>query len=269
MKEFKDATSEYENHVAKFNKYVEQIRAIAKQKYPDALKELGERRGFDVEMLDKLSVFYVGDMRELVLPQFIDNLKEFGVVSETNGRPIFEDRYVFPIKDCFGNVINLVGYTWKSDVRYVYGTAKYYERHIDMYGMEFMAYIFKVGWCILVEGITDKIALNNVGVYNVLASCGTANSPCRMELLSRLEYGVAFIYDRDDAGWECRKHWIVPRYIEVNISNGDKDIDQYLRNKDNIENMIASIKVMQETFESGSSSAWSIERPSVMQMYLY
>ena len=66
---------------------------------------------------------------------------------------------MFPVKDCGGNVLNLCGYTYGSDVKYLYGTAKYYDRRDDLYGLENWYIAIQAGWAVIVEGITDCVAI--------------------------------------------------------------------------------------------------------------
>lgn len=232
MNGLNDEIIAYESMAKKMEAYAEAMAKQSNIRHPEKLGELSERRHFNLSLLEGLGVFYVGEMVEMLLPEFIDDVDKLGVISATNKMPIFKDRYVFPIRDIDGRIINFVGYTWKSDTRYVYGTGKYYERGNDMYGMEAFMYAQDMGWAIVVEGITDKIALNNAGYMNAFAMCGTAKSEEKMWLLSSLENGVIFIHDRDKAGDETRKHWIVPRCVRVNICGNVKDIDEYLNGSD-------------------------------------
>lgn len=230
-----DAFERYNKYCERFSMYVDKLRQNSKLLYPDKLHELADIRRMDVNVLDKLGVFYIGKMVEMLLPEFIDDVKNFGVISETNDKPIFEERWVFPIKDYCGNVINLVGYKRGAEVRYVYGTGKYYDRSNDFYGAENLKLIYDVGWGVVVEGITDCAALRCAGIWNSLATCGTTKSALKMQQLSRARYGIIFIHDRDAAGDGTRTHWIVPRFLRLDILSGDKDIDAYLHSSDSIE----------------------------------
>ncbi len=220
--------SKYYEYCALYKKYVDALRAQSIKLHPDKLKELSDMRKISVETLEKVGAFYIGSMTEMLLPQFIDSVASLGVISATNGKPIFEERWVFPIKDICNNITNLVGYKRDAEVRYLYGTGKYYNRSDDFYGAETLGHIYDVGWAILVEGITDRLAVLDQGFDNCLASCGTADSSIKMGQLARTKHGVVFIHDRDTAGDGTRKHWIVPRGIRLNIVTGDKDIDSYL-----------------------------------------
>lgn len=223
---------EYERYCERFNSYVTKLRSNSKVLHPEKIHELSEIRLIPEETLESAGVFYIGAMEEMVLPDFVDSLPEFGVVSNTNNMVIFRERYVIPIYDSAGNILNLVGYSYLSDVRYVYGTAKYYRRGDDFYGLEGNSKVYESGWAVVVEGFTDRLALLGIGVDNVYAWCGTAASDDKIRQLSRLEHGVVFIHDRDKAGDITRKHWITPRCVRLNISNGCKDIDEFLHKRE-------------------------------------
>lgn len=227
--------SNYNKYCQAYADYVGKLRHNSLLAYPEKLQELADMRRMKVETLEKAGIFYIGDSKEMIIKEHFDNLKLFGVINELNDKPIYNERWIIPIKDICGNYTNLVGYKRDADVRYMYATGKYYSRSDDFYGAQKLKYIYQVGWVVVVEGITDCLALEDVGIMNSLATCGTAANMLKMTQLSRVKYGVVFIHDRDSAGDGTRKHWIVPRCIRLNIATGDKDIDAYLHSPDMIE----------------------------------
>lgn len=218
------------------DKYTEYVKILKERCNKEKLNDFSKLRGFSEELIDKQDIFWIGDMSEMLVPDFLNDLRSFGVISETNGMPIFHDRWIMPIKDDNGKVLNLVGYTNKSDERYVYGTGTYYDRTDTLYGLENWHKAYKDGWCIITEGITDTLSIRNIGYENCFAMCGTRPSDYKMKLLNRLRYGVIFIHDRDRAGDKTRKHWIVNRYMRFNTPLQYKDADETLHdeNQDNV-----------------------------------
>lgn len=219
------------------DRYTEYVHFLYQRSDKNKLDELAKLRGFSRSLLDELEVFWVGEMSEMLVPQYLDDLQDFGVVSETNGKIIFHERWVIPIRNERGKVINLVGYSNQVDERYVYGTGKYYDRTDTMYGLENMPYAFEKGWCIITEGITDAISVRNAGYPNAFAMCGTRPSKYKMMVLNRLRYGVIFIHDRDKPGDATRKHWITHRYFRFNTPIKYKDAAETLNDpeQDNLE----------------------------------
>lgn len=228
-----DFLNEKQQYLKEYAEYVRIIRDMSWQQYPGKLLELVERRGIPLETLQEHEIFYIHTYQELMVPQFIDKLESFGLINELNHMPIFHERWVIPIKDFDGNIINLVGYSPDVDNRYLYGNAKYYDRKNDMFGMENYKETYEIGWALYVEGITDCLALRSLGFKNVFASCGTMTSDIKMRHLNMLKHGVIFITDRDKAGQNTLKHWRIncAVYLAISIETRFKDIDDYI-NKD-------------------------------------
>lgn len=215
----------------RFTEYCKELYARASQV---KLQELADMRMFPVEELQKLGVFYIDKMVEMLLPNYLKHIKEFGVVSETNNQPIFHERWVIPIRDTDGLVQNLVGYSPNFDERYIYGTGKYYDRSNTMWGLENLGLAYEMGYAVLTEGITDAIRLRSLGIQNAFGRCGTFQSDTVMGQLDRCRYGVIFIHDRDDAGDKTREHWVTTKYIRLNTFAAYKDCDEMLREPDNV-----------------------------------
>lgn len=220
-------------YLKRFNDYTQKIKKRSYEIHPDKLSELSLLRGIPLEILEQADIFYVEQQSELLLPEFIDDLLDFGLINGLNNAPIFHSRWVIPIKDFDGNVINYVGYSPTANERYLYGTGKYYDRKNDMYGMENYDAALKAGYAIYVEGITDCLAMRSVGFTNTFAGCGTMRSDIKMRHLNRMPNGVIFISDRDKAGDNAMLHWHTNKcvYISICIELRLKDIDDYI-NKD-------------------------------------
>lgn len=224
---------EKQQYLTEYAEYVKIVREHSWEQHPDKLLELVERRGIPLETIKEHEIFYIQTYQELMVPQFIDRLEKFGLINELNHMPIFHERWIIPIKDFDGNIINLVGYSPDVDNRYLYGNAKYYDRKNDMFGMENYKTAYELGWAIYVEGITDCIAMRSLGFKNVFASCGTMVSDIKMRHLNQIKHGIIFITDRDKAGQNTLKHWRINCcvYLAISIETRFKDIDDYI-NKD-------------------------------------
>jgi 5S rRNA maturation endonuclease (ribonuclease M5) len=215
----------YESHVEKFNSYVRELRGrsdITK------LNWLADVRSMPIEAINKAEIFYIDNMSELLHPSYLSYVEQFGVISATNEAPIFSHRYVFPIKDRNGNVINLVGYSRDADERYIYGTGKYYRRRDTLYGLENIEFAYKEGWAVLTEGITDALRMRSLGIKNSFAMCGTHSSDVILNQLNRCRYGIIKIPDRDSAGKLAEKQWITNRSITIHVYIAYKDVDEML-----------------------------------------
>lgn len=238
---------EYNSYTDDFTQYVNELQSRAEDRNLDRFSEM---RGFSIETIKKAGIFYIGDATEMLMPSYLDKIESFGVISDTNKKPIFHDRYVIPIKDTDGRVLNLVGYSKDANERYVYGTAKYYRRRETMYGLENLKLAYDLGYAILTEGITDTLCLRNLGYENTFANCGTHNSDFIIKQLNRCRYGVIKVPDRDEAGKRANEKWKCNRSVTLEVFIKYKDVDEMCREsienteiiKENLDSCIEWIK---------------------------
>lgn len=223
------ALQEYEVYTKGLTEYTMALKERAGDKKLDYFAEL---RKFPMDIIEKSDIFYINDATEMLLPRYLGQVEDFGIISPTNKKPIFHNRFVIPIKDINGNILNLVGYSKEADERYVYGTAKYYRRRETMYGLENLPLAYDLGYAIVTEGITDTIRVRGLGYPNTFAMCGTHKSEFIMKQLNRCRYGVIKIPDRDAAGQRALKGWKSYRGVTLNTFIAYKDIDEMCRDKE-------------------------------------
>lgn len=216
---------EYNEYSKRFTEYVEFMRVRSSK---EELERLCTLRGFSSELVERQGIFWIGNMSEMLVPEYMDELLDFGVISGTNNKPIFNHRWVMPIYNENKQVLNLVGYSNESDERYVYGDGKYYNRTDTLFGLENIHDAYEKGWAIVTEGITDTLSIRDLGYKNTFAMCGTRPSEYKMKLFNRLKHGVIFIHDRDKPGDRTRKIWVTNRYFRFNTPLKYKDADETL-----------------------------------------
>lgn len=217
------AIDSMEKYTEEFTSYVKDMEERAGD---NKLQDFANLRRFPMDIIKKSDIFYIEDATEMLVPKYLSEVDDFGVISPTNRKPIFHNRYVMPIKDVNGNVINLVGYSHDADERYVYGTAKYYRRRETMYGLENLEVAYDLGYAIVTEGITDTIRVRSLGYPNCFAMCGTHKSEFIMKQLNRCRYGVIKIPDRDAPGRRALKGWECNRGVTLFTFVTYKDIDE-------------------------------------------
>lgn len=227
MQKFIDEKIHYEN---KLTDYVRILQEVGNK---DKIKELAEKRNMPIDILEKHGIFYVNNMAEMIIPKYINDIDDFGVISPTNKKPIYSDRWVIPIKNEYGEVRSLVGYSDTADESYVFGKAKYYLRKECLFGLENIEEAYEKGYAILVEGIMDAIRLRSIGYTNTFATCGAHELVDTINILNRPAYGVIRIPDRDKAGLTTKKLWSTKRYITLNVGLKYKDPDEMLRYDEN------------------------------------
>lgn len=230
-----NAVKEQQKYTDAFTEYIEELRERAGD---NMLEEFCKMRQFSMQTVKEQGIFYIGDATEMLIPAYLDKVESFGVISPTNKKPIFHNRYVMPIKDENGKVLNVVGYAKDADERYVYGTSKYYRRRDTMYGLENLKLAYELGFAILTEGITDAIRIRDLGYKNTFANCGTHGSDFIMKQLDRCRYGVLKVPDRDAAGLRASKKWKCNRSITLNSYVMFKDIDEMCSNSEEMKSIV-------------------------------
>lgn len=211
-------------------KFTEYVNTLYKLSNKEMQEEFAKLRQIPINSIKENDIFWVGNSAELMVPEYIGLLEKFGLVSEANNKPIFNNRWVIPIKDKDNLVQALVGYSNVSDNKYVYSTTDYYLRGDSLYGEEQLEQTMKDGYAVLVEGITDAIHVRSLGFNNIYANCGSRKGTVNFLRLNRLKHGLIRICDRDKAGDGTKKRWITDRYIDLVTPPQFKDSDEVLKN---------------------------------------
>ena len=163
----------------------------------------------------------------------------------------FYERVMFPIHSVSGRVIAFSGRTLRSDKE----VAKYVnspETEIYVKSRALMGIYFAKGEisrqdnCILVEGNLDVIAMHQLGLTNVVASCGTSLTVEQIRLIHKFTENITIMYDGDSAGIHAAIRGIGMVLKEgmnvkvVLLPDGD-DPDSYSRKhtKEEVEDFIA------------------------------
>ena len=211
-------------------KFTEYVNTLYKLSNKEMQEEFARIRQIPINSIKENDIFWVGNSAELMIPEYIGLLEKFGLVSEANNKPIFNNRWIIPIKDKDNLVQALVGYSNVSDNKYVYSTTDYYLRGDSLYGEEQLEQTMKDGYAVLVEGITDAIHVRSLGFNNIYANCGSRKGTVNFLRLNRLKHGLIRICDRDRAGDGTKKRWITDRYIDLVTPPQFKDSDEVLKN---------------------------------------
>lgn len=206
----------------------------------EMLNRFAELRKFSMEIIDECGIFYIGSEAEMLIPKYLDVIANLGVISNTNNKPIFSNRYVIPIKNIDGNILGLVGYSKEANERYIYCTSKYYRRRETMWGLENLELAYDMGYAIVTEGITDAIRIRSQGHPNTFAMCGTHKSDFIMKQLNRCKNGVIKIPDRDAPGKKAASRWDCNRSITLNTFIAYKDADEMCRDSDEMKQLFES-----------------------------
>ena len=116
----------------------------------------------------------------------------------------FRERAMFPIHSVSGRVVAFSGRTLRSDnpAKYVNSPeTEIYVKSRNLLGIYFAkSEISRLKKCILVEGNVDMVMMHQLGICNVVASCGTSLTVEQIRLIHRFAEDVTIMYDGDSAG---------------------------------------------------------------------
>ena len=116
----------------------------------------------------------------------------------------FRERVMFPIHSVSGRVLAFSGRTLHADnpAKYVNSPeTEIYVKSRNLLGIWFAkAEISRTGKCILVEGNVDMVTLHQLGITNVVASCGTSLTVEQIRLIHKFTDNATIMYDGDSAG---------------------------------------------------------------------
>ena len=127
-------------------------------------------------------------------------------IRQDNGSLVdkFRERVMFPIHSVSGRVIAFSGRTLKADnpAKYVNSPeTEIYIKSRNLLGIYFAkGEIAKKDRCILVEGNVDVVMMHQMGITNVVASCGTSLTEEQIRLIGRFTQNITIMYDGDAAG---------------------------------------------------------------------
>ena len=116
----------------------------------------------------------------------------------------FRERVMFPIHSVSGRVVAFSGRTLHADnpAKYVNSPeTEIYVKSRNLLGIYFAkSEISHLGKCILVEGNMDVVMMHQLGICNVVASCGTSLTVEQLRLIHKFTDNLTIMYDGDSAG---------------------------------------------------------------------
>jgi DNA primase len=157
--------------------------------------------------------------------------------SDRGGSPFayFRSRIIFPVKNISRQVAGFGGRViGQGEPKYLNSSdSPYYSKGKLLYGFDAsrMA-IAREKTAILVEGYLDLLALAQVGIVNVVATCGTAFTPDQAKLIRRGAKNVVLLFDGDKAGLKAAvrsadvalKHGLEPRIVALKDGKDPADV---------------------------------------------
>lgn len=176
-------------------------------------KDYIAKRGIDASELKKFGIGYSVGYNEVISylrdKGYHESLMyEAGLLDQKDGRyyDALFNRLLFPICNMFGQVVAFGGRLLEQKDFAKYKNTRetlIFVKNKTLYGLHLVKKLKlteKVEDIIIVEGYMDTIALSAAGIYNVVASMGTALTKEQARILKRQTEKVIICYDGDAAG---------------------------------------------------------------------
>lgn len=207
---------EVNNLVGKFYSHL-----LLKHPIGEPARQYLAKRGIGKDVWEKFGLGYAPDSWEKTLDFLksrkfgVDDLSQAGLL--ISGRKGFYDRFrnriMFPLKDSRGTILGFAGRVIEDKSRVESQESKVEAKYINspqtpifnkgslLFGLDVArSAIREKNEAVLVEGEFDVLSAHAAGVFNVVASKGTALTERQVAILARLCENVALCFDMDVAG---------------------------------------------------------------------
>ncbi len=177
-----------------------------------AMKYLQER-GIESETLEKFQLGFAPDQWNALGDYLLQKgfspqqLKQSGLIKRSESRDsfydIFRKRIMFPIYHYNGDIIGFGGRIMDEGVPKYLNTpeTEVFSKRNTLYGLyQGKEALRRLNRAYLVEGYMDCIKLHQAGIYNTVATLGTALTQDQARLIRRYCEEVVLLYDGDEAG---------------------------------------------------------------------
>ena len=207
-----------------------------------------KNRGLEDKYLDEYRVGYAPYESDKTI-KFLkakgysnDDILNSGVGIEANGTIYdrYNGRLVFPLFDTYNRIIGFSARklpSSKDEAKYVNTTETplFHKSNVlyNYYQAEKISR--KIGFCYVLEGFMDVLALVRSGIPNAIAIMGTALTNEHIEMLKKLNCEIRLCFDNDRAGQEATlKNLALLKRTQlkvrvVNALNQNKDPDEILK----------------------------------------
>jgi len=164
---------------------------------------------------------------------------------------IYDNCILIPIFDLYNNIVSFAARHLSPNAKQKFIGVKGFKKSLLLFGLN-LAYssIIEMDEVILVEGYWEVIALNKVGIKNVVALCGCSIKDIQVSYLMRFTKNFKILLDPDKAGMEGSER--VAKTInsfggntEILQLQSNVDIDEFLA-KNNKEEFVQKCGLSQK-----------------------
>lgn len=184
----------------------------------------------------------------------------------------FRARLMIPLKDLYGNTIGFGGRViGEGEPKYLNSPeTPLYKKGKVLFGMHLAKQAMRrEDQAILVEGYFDQIRAHDQGIFNVVATCGTALTPDQAGLLKNHVKNVVLVFDSDNAGKLAAQRGydiLVEKDLNVKIGLLPKghDPDSYIQEfgAEVFLQFIENSRPFIESYIDGAMAKGNLESPS-------
>ena len=183
------------------------------------------------------------------------------VVEKEDGSNVydrFRGRVIFPIKDLHGSVIGFGGRAIADGDNPKYLNSPettLYQKSQTLFGLDMAKQaIRKEDQAILVEGYFDQMRATQFGIFNTVATCGTALTPKQAGILRNYASSVVLVFDSDNAGRSAAEKGFEVLHekglqVKIVFLPEGKDPDSYIH-ENGVDNFMEKIKTAKPYLES-------------------
>ena len=190
-----------------------------------------------------------------------DRLQSGLVIEKEDGSNVydrFRGRVIFPIKDLHGSVIGFGGRAIADGDNPKYLNSPettLYQKSQTLFGLDMAKQaIRKEDQAILVEGYFDQMRATQFGIFNTVATCGTALTPKQAGILRNYASSVVLVFDSDNAGRSAAEKGFEVLHekglqVKIVFLPEGKDPDSYIH-ENGVDNFMEKIKTAKPYLES-------------------
>lgn len=231
-----------------------------------ALEYLTQKRNLTAETISQWELGYAPNnfftLKTFLLKKGFNerDLLKAGVITPTKHNQNYIDKFIgrviFPLTGSDGKVLGFAGRTiFNREPKYLntQETSIFHKENF-LYGLNKTKLDIKTQGAIIVEGYLDLISAYQIGIKNVVATCGTALTITHLKTLSRYTKDITLCFDSDNAGKNATLRAIeIASQIEdlnikvVSLPNEFKDIDEMA--KSNKEKLIEIINKAEPAYD--------------------
>ena len=172
-----------------------------------------EKRGITAEIIKQFNIGLAPDENDFIFKNLSGKFEEAvqansGLFHFSSNKVFdaFQNRIMFPLKNEYGHVVGFSGRKWQendtSKAKYINTSAtSIFDKSYELYNLDrAKPVISKTREVYLMEGFMDVIAAYKSGIFNVVATMGTALTEKHVSRLRKIANNYVLIYDGDNAG---------------------------------------------------------------------